>query len=115
MEAYKPNNFCKVSGQNMAYYRQGQGEIMFLVHGITTYGFIWRNMIDQLSRHFDIICIDLLGCGYSDKPLDVSYSLKSHAECIVDFAENMGIDKFHFVCHDVGGGIGQILAVNYPD
>ena len=33
---------------------------------------------------------------------------------IRDFCQLMGISKFHMVCHDVGG-IGQIVAVNYPE
>jgi len=30
---------CKVSGREMAYRREGEGEPMLLVHGITTYFF----------------------------------------------------------------------------
>ncbi len=106
---------CEVSGNSIAYLRTGKGEPLILVHGITTYSFIWRNLIPGLSKNYDVIAIDLLGCGSSDKPLDVSYSLKSHSERLYEMISKLGIDKFHLVCHDVGGGIGQIFAVNYPD
>ena len=62
-----------------------------------------------------MIAVDLLGCGDSDKPLDVSYAIKTHAERLQGFVDCLGIGKFHFVGHDLGGGIGQIFAVNHPD
>lgn len=108
-------NMCDVYGNKIAYLRSGQGEPLILIHGITTYSFIWRKLIPDLSKSYDVIAIDLLGCGNSDKPLDVSYSLKSHSQRLNDFVQKLGIEKFHLVCHDVGGGIGQIFAVNYPE
>jgi pimeloyl-ACP methyl ester carboxylesterase len=57
----------------------------------------------------------LLGCGESAKPLNEDFSLKRQALLIKDFCSKLGIAKFHMVCHDVGGGVGQIFAINYPD
>lgn len=106
---------CDASGHAMAFHRQGAGESIIFVHGITTYSFIWRHILPLLSSDFDVIAVDLLGCGDSDKPLDVSYSLKDHAERIYAFAKNLGIHKFHFVGHDLGGGVGQIFAVRHQE
>ncbi|MEJ2593452.1 MAG: alpha/beta fold hydrolase [Candidatus Thiodiazotropha sp.] len=69
-----------ISGHSMAYHREGKGEPVLLVHGITTYSFIWRKIIPLLSIAYDVIAVDLLGCGDSDKPLDVSYAIKDHVE-----------------------------------
>lgn len=99
----------------MAYQHEGKGEPILLVHGITTYSFIWRNIIPLLSTDYDVIAIDLLGCGDSDKPLNVSYAIKDHAERLHEFVTKMGIGKFHFVGHDLGGGMGQIFAVRHPE
>ena len=71
-------NTLKISGHAMAYLRVGRGEPVLLAHGITTYSFIWRKIIPILSKDYDVIAIDLLGCGDSDKPLDVSYAIKDH-------------------------------------
>lgn len=115
MNSFVETKTCLVSGHKLAYHRAGKGETILLVHGITTYSFIWRNLISQLSNSFDVIALDLLGCGESDKPLNTSYSLKNHSQLIKEFVTKLHIEKFHFVSHDVGGGIGQIFAVNYPD
>ncbi len=109
---HKPE-FCTINGHKIAYHRFGRGETVLLVHGITTWSFIWRNMIDLLSEQYDVISIDLLGCGDSDKPLDIAYSLKNHARFIKQFMDELKIEKFHFVGHDLGGGIAQIFAVQH--
>jgi len=99
----------------MAYHRAGTGEPLLLVHGITTYSFIWRRVMPHLIDKYDVIAVDLLGCGDSDKPLDRSYSLTSHAGYLKEFLDAMGIAKVHFVGHDLGGGIAQIFAVRHPE
>ncbi len=106
---------CQVAGHKMVYYRAGHGETVFLVHGITTYSFIWRNLFAELAAKYDVIAVDLLGCGISDMPLDVSYAVKDHAERLGEFISALGIDKFHFVGHDLGGGMGQIFAIKHPE
>jgi len=104
-----------VDGQRLAYRRAGQGEVVLLVHGITTYSFIWRRVLPLLvAAGYEVITVDLLGCGDSDKPLDRSYSLTAHAGYLKKFLDALGVGKVHFVGHDLGGGIGQIFAVRHP-
>lgn len=106
---------CNVAGHNLAYYRAGQGETVVLVHGITTYSFIWRNILPELARSYDVIAVDLLGCGHSDMPLDASYALKDHAEMLYGFVRALNLPRFHIVGHDLGGGVGQIFACRHSD
>jgi len=106
---------CTVRGHRLAYLRQGSGETVLLVHGVTTYSFIWRQVLSQLSENYDVIAVDLLGCGDSDTPLDVEYSLPTQAEYLMEFVSQLGIQKLHYVGHDVGGGIGQVFAVRFPN
>jgi pimeloyl-ACP methyl ester carboxylesterase len=106
---------CRVLGNDIAYRREGSGETVLLIHGITTYSFIWRKMIPHLSPNNDVIAIDLLGCGNSDKPLDVDYSIKNQANIIVEFIKKMDLGKVHLVAHDIGGGVAQILAATHSE
>ncbi|MEW6653884.1 MAG: alpha/beta hydrolase [Bacteroidota bacterium] len=103
-----------IEGKRISYLESGEGETVLLVHGITTYSFIWDEIIPALSYKYHVIAIDLLGCGSSDKPLSESYSLTNHAELICKFLKELKIEKNHFVGHDLGGGIAQIFAVNNP-
>ena len=106
---------CEIDGNRIAYFRKGEGEAVLLVHGITTYSFIWKRVVPLLEEEYQVIGVDLLGCGASSKQLDRPYSIKGHAHLLKQFLEKLGIEKFHFVGHDVGGGIGQIFAVNYSE
>jgi len=104
-----------VGKHQMAYHRSGSGETIVLVHGITTYSFIWRKIIPRLAERYDVIAIDLLGCGESDKPLNISYSIAAHAHYLFQFTEALELKKFHLIGHDLGGGISQIFATKHQN
>ncbi len=106
--------YCQIDGTRIAYQSSGQGHPLLLIHGITTYSFIWRQVVPLLSTSFRVITVDLLGCGNSDMPLGQSYSLKEHARRMAVFITELQLEKPHYVGHDLGGGIGQIVAVEYP-
>lgn len=105
----------RVDDHDLAYYRKGSGQPLVMIHGIVTYSFIWDDMAEALSEHFDVIWLDLLGCGDSGKPVGVDFSIKAHAHRLKKFIDKLGIERFHLVSHDVGGGIAQVYAVNYPE
>lgn len=107
--------YAQVGAYKLAYERTGTGEPVILLHGITTYSFIWRSVVPYLQNDFDVIALDLLGCGDSDMPLDVSYAIQDHAERLYEFVRELGIEKFHLVGHDLGGGIAQIFAVRHGE
>ena len=115
MDALGTRKVIEVQGNSIAYYRAGRGEVVLFVHGITTYSFIWRKVVPYFKDRYDVVLIDLLGCGDSDKPLNQDLSLKRQAHLLKDFCDQLKIDRLHLVCHDVGGGVGQIFAVNYPE
>ena len=114
MKALVNPHKCLVSGHYLNYYREGQGETILLVHGITTYSFLWSDLFYSLKKDYDVIAVDLLGCGQSDKPIDVDYSIKNQAKLLKEFLDVLNISKIHLVGHDVGGGIAQIFTVRYP-
>ena len=106
----------KVGQHDIVYsHRQSDGPTLVFVHGITTYRFIWRNLIPFFPENYNIIALDLLGCGDSAKPLDASFSIKAHAHRLREFFDNLGIEKLHLTGHDVGGGVVQIFAVHHPE
>jgi len=115
METMEQLQECVVAGHEMAYRRQGRGEPVVLLHGITTYSFIWRRLVPLLGDSYDLIMPDLLGCGDSAMPFNTDYSIKTHARLIREFVDQLGLDRFHLVGHDVGGGVAQVYAVNNPE
>jgi len=108
---------CKirVGAHELAYHREGEGETLLFVHGITTNSFIWRPLVALLSDRYQVIALDLLGCGDSDQPLDVSYGIASHVERLHGFMEALGLGRVTLIGHDIGGGISQRFATQYPE
>lgn len=113
MDCVNTPNFISIQNNNIAYYREGKGETIIFIHGITTYSFIWRNVAPAFTEKYDVIVLDLLGNGLSDKPIEQDFSLKRQASIIYDFCKALDIEKVHLVCHDVGGGVGQIFACSH--
>jgi pimeloyl-ACP methyl ester carboxylesterase len=107
--------YVEINGTRIAYQRQGKGEPMLLVHGTTTYSFIWDTLVPGLSLSFDVIAIDLLGGGRSDKPRQADYSTFAQAEMIHNFISALGLKTVHLVSHGAGGGIAQVMAARYPE
>ena len=105
----------KVKGLKLSYMCQGSGEPVLLIHGITTYSFIWRKMLPAMSEIFYCIAIDLLGCGDSDKPMWADYSVSAQADLLEELLDELRIESFHLVAHDIGGAIAQIMAVRRPE
>lgn len=112
-----PVQHVQVGAHRLAYRRAGAGEPVLLVHGITTYSFLWEGVLQRLAAggRYDVVAVDLLGCGDSDKPLEASYAIKAHAELLGRFADALGLGRLHLVGHDLGGGVAQIMAVREPE
>jgi pimeloyl-ACP methyl ester carboxylesterase len=61
------------------------------------------------------LLIDLLGHGYSDRPLDFAYSLEEHAQTIAAVIDALGIASCAIVGHSMGGGVAIHVAAARPD
>ena len=103
-----------IDGHQHAYVRGGSGEPLLLIHGITTSSFIWDSLLPILGVRHDVIAVDLLGTGDSDRPVPADCSLAAHAERLVVFIDKLDLDRVHLVGHDIGGGVAQIVSVRNP-
>jgi 2-hydroxymuconate-semialdehyde hydrolase len=99
----------------MAYRWAGAGEVVILLHGIPTSSYLWRNIIPILGERFNVFAPDLLGYGDSAKPVHADLSLNAQATYVFQFLDRLGVERAHFVGHDIGGGIVQLIALRYPD
>lgn len=60
------------------------------------------------------LLIDLLGHGYSDKPLDFAYGLEDHARTIVAMIDALGLRECGLVGHSMGGAIAILVTAARP-
>ncbi|NJO69296.1 MAG: alpha/beta fold hydrolase [Bacteroidetes bacterium] len=114
MNVFDKPNVIEIQGNSITYYREGKGEVILFVHGITTYSFIWKRIIPFFSDKYDIILIDLLGCGNSDKPLTQDFSLKRQAHLIRDFAKSLIYRSYTWFAMMLVVVLGRYLLLIFP-
>lgn len=49
----------------ISYGEKGQGSPLILFHGIGSWSYSWRRLIEPFSQHFRVICFDAKGHGFS--------------------------------------------------
>ncbi|SFU44386.1 alpha/beta fold hydrolase [Halomonas korlensis] len=109
------HQYLHVDGHRIAYLEQGEGNPVILLHGIPTSSLMWRNVIPTLARDRRVIAPDMLNYGKSDKPLDANVSIEAQSRIMLGLMDALGIRRADIVAHDIGGGVAQIMAVNYPE
>jgi 2-hydroxymuconate-semialdehyde hydrolase len=108
--------FVKVDGYRLGFARAGRGRSITLLHGIPTYGHLWRNVTPLLvGAGLDVLTIDLLGYGASDKPVGVDLGIAAQADFVAEAFDQLNWPAGTIVGHDIGGGVAQLLAVKKPD
>jgi len=83
---------------------------LLVIHGFPTCSFDWHKVVPALAAGRDVILLDLIGFGLSDKP-DQRYSLRNYADGVEAVVAHFGLDHVDLVTHDLGDSVGgEILA-----
>ncbi len=99
----------------LSYIDEGSGEPVVLLHGIPTWGFLWRGLVPRLARERRVLVPDLLGFGYSDKSDRFDRSIARQSVALEAWMEQLGIGEATLVGHDIGGGVALRLAALSPE
>ena len=105
-----------VDGIKVRYAVAGEGPTVLLVHGLATSMITWCRNIDAIAdAGYTAIALDLPGYGGSGLGDRRGYSPESAAQFLVDFANEMGIDRFSLVGNSAGGLISGVTALEFPE
>jgi 2-hydroxymuconate-semialdehyde hydrolase len=107
--------FVRVGDSRVAYYEEGSGAPLLLLHGCPFSSFVWRKVIPLLSGTHRCLAPDLLGLGDTETSAKADWSLRSQARMILGFLDCLGIERLHVVGHDHGGALAQLLAAEHPE
>ena len=92
---------------------QAPSKTMVILHGYPTSSYDYYKVLPELSKHYRVIIHDHLGFGFSDKPLDYSYSLLDQADLALQLWQQLGVKKTHLLAHDYGTSVAtEIIARN---
>ena len=101
-----------IDGLKVSYVVQGEGLPLLLIHGIPVWGYLWKDCIAPLARHFRLIIPDLVGYGYSDQRDRFDRSIKVQARMLAQLVGQLGVQDLVVVGHDIGGAVAQRFVVD---
>lgn len=87
---------------------------VILLHGTAAYHYCWRNVAAYLAQSYRVYCPDMLGAGFSDKPIDVPYSKRAQALRLISAIESLGYGPVHLAGHSLGGEVATHIALEAP-
>jgi pimeloyl-ACP methyl ester carboxylesterase len=96
-------------GHRIAFRRRGHGPIVLMLHGFPTWSYDYAEVANDLAVDHDVITLDFLGYGASDKPNPYEYSVAESADVVEDLVAHLGLDSVRLVAHDYGGIVAQEL------
>jgi len=91
----------------------GEGPTLLLIHGYPFNSFDWSLIWPTLTQRFTVIAPDMIGMGFSDKPVAYGYSVHDHADMHEALLEYLGIETCHVLAHDLGDSVGQELLARH--
>lgn len=103
-----------LTNPSISYIDVGSGDkTIVLVHGLASNAGFWRYNIPELAKTNRVIAIDLPGYGKSQKD-NYNYGMTFYANQVKRLVDALGIKKFVYVGHSMGGQIGITFALKYP-
>lgn len=96
------------------------GPVVVFLHGSGPGNSAWANFRFNgeafASAGYRVLFPDLIGFGYTDKPLDLGdYTLDLFCDTLMAGLKEMGVSKCSFVGNSLGGGIAIQIALDNPD
>jgi 2-hydroxymuconate-semialdehyde hydrolase len=110
-----PGRFVDTSHGRVFVHRAGSGRPLVLLHGLMASHWIFRPILPALARERDVMAIDLLGFGESDRPAPEKYGYHSaaFASTVAEVMDQLGVARADVLGHSMGGGAALALAARH--
>jgi pimeloyl-ACP methyl ester carboxylesterase len=109
------HGFADSGGVRIHYASLGKGPLVVMVHGFPDFWYTWRHQMEELSKNYQTVAIDLRGYNLSDKPKGAAnYDMKLLVGDVIAVIRHFGQEKAVIVAHDWGGAIAWTLAMSSP-
>ena len=109
-------HYYDINGFQMHFVDEGKGELIVMVHGDPSWGYLYRKFIPALSRRHRCIVPDHMGMGKSGVPQEPHlYRLEHHIANLENLLLHLDIHNSTLVLHDWGGPVGLGFATRHPE
>jgi pimeloyl-ACP methyl ester carboxylesterase len=100
-------------GFEVFFVREGSGPQLVLIHGYPFSSFDWSRIWPVLQERFELLAPDMLGMGFSAKPVRYEYSVPDHADMHEALLAHLGVRECHLLAHDIGDSVAQELLARH--
>jgi pimeloyl-ACP methyl ester carboxylesterase len=83
--------------------------VLLLIHGFPTASWDWEALWGEVSQHYRVMTLDMMGYGFTAKPADYDYSLQDQANLYEHFLNLHDVHEYHIIAHDYGVSVAQEL------
>ncbi|STZ73673.1 alpha/beta hydrolase fold protein [Mycolicibacterium fortuitum] len=105
--------FFDYLGFDIFYRVAGNGPNLLLIHGYPFNSWDWSLIWPALTQRFTVIAPDMIGMGFSDKPVAYGYTVPDHADMHEALLAHLGVGSAHILAHDLGDSVGQELLARH--
>ncbi len=95
---------------NYSWEDNSREESLLLIHSLGTNLTIWDQVLEALSKEYNLLTLDLRGHGQSDPPTSTT-SIKDYAMDVEQIIDHIGVGQLHVIGLCLGGLIAQYLAI----
>ena len=96
------------------YIEKGSGEPLVLLHGNGESSEYFTAQIEYFSKKYRVIAIDTRGHGKSPRG-KAPFTIHQFADDLLDFFDELGIERANILGFSDGGNIAIIFALKYPE
>ena len=102
----------------VAYVEAGTGNdgppVVFL-HGIPTWSYMWRDVLDPVAIDRHVVAMDMVGYGNSTMRDGIDRSIRAQEQALRGLLDSIEADTVSLVAHDIGGAVALRFAAHDPD
>ena len=110
----KHSKWIDISGVNVHYRDEGEGETLLLVHGTFSSLHTFDEWTSILKRKFRVIRLDIPGFGLTGPVKSKEYSIDLFTKFLTDFTTALNIRQFHLAGNSLGGWLSWEFALTNP-
>lgn len=110
--SYKGHDIFYVASSN---WDDNTKPVLMLIHGFPTASYDWTRIWAGLEKRFRLIAPDMIGFGWSSKPVQHAYTMMEQADLHQAFLQKYNIERFHILTHDYGVTVTQELLARFEE
>ncbi|NNF00481.1 MAG: alpha/beta hydrolase [Pyrinomonadaceae bacterium] len=110
------HHYADNDGVKIHYVTLGEGPVLLMLHGFPDFWYTWRYQMEELSKDYKVVAVDLRGYNKSDKPKGVKqYTMPILMKDVIAVIDDLKLNKATIISNDWGGAIAWQVATYYPN